>query len=452
MPDCHGQVRYPIPGEAPPADTCGGYPRFVSRPRIRVAVLGINYAPEVTGVAPYTTGLATGLAARGHDVRVLTGLPHYPQWKLAEGYGGFRWIGTIDGVRVARFRHHVPSGRSMRRRAIMELTFGLQLLTAPWYRPDVVVCVSPPLLAVALAATRTQLTPHRPALGVVVHDVYSRALVEMGAESGLSARAVRAVEAFTIRRADGVAVIHEGFATDLVCTFGVDPRRIREVRNWTHIAVPDPAASADFRSTHKWGDDEIVVLHAGNMGTKQGLENVIDSARLAGERGLRVRFVLLGDGHRRTDLQAAGAGVPNLQFLPPVPEAEFPAALGAADVLLVNELPGVAHMAVPSKLTSYFAAGKPILAATDESGFTAEEIAESDAGIRVPAGRPDLLLREAVRLGTDRALAGRLSEAGRRYSDLLLSTTGAIDQYEQWILDLAATRRTTHSTREGEDP
>ncbi|MGW0042413.1 glycosyltransferase family 4 protein [Rhodococcus sp. NPDC003348] len=409
--------------------------------RLRVALLGINYEPESTGIAPYTTGLAAGLTARGHEVEVLTGYPHYPQWRVADGYHGFRTHEYHDGVHVRRFRHPVPRRHSGIGRASMELAFGMQLLSARWGRPDVVVCVSPPLLATALAAARVHLTPNRPALGIVVHDQYSRGVVETGMLSGHAVRAVRAVESAAARSADGVAVIHPGFCADLVDRLGVDPGRIRVIRNWTHVKRPDPGAAAAFRAARGWSPDDTVVVHAGNMGAKQGLENVIAAARLAGPDPPRVRFVLLGDGHQRPRLEVAGAGLPNLEFLSPVPEDDFPSALGAADVLLVNELPGVAQMAVPSKLTSYFAAGRPVLAATDPGGFTAGEIDESGAGVCVPAGRPELLLREAVRLGRDRSLADRLGAAGRRYVTERLSTVAALDRYERWVGELATSRR-----------
>jgi glycosyltransferase involved in cell wall biosynthesis len=146
-------------------------------------------------------------------------------------------------------------------------------------------------------------------------------------------------------------------------------------------------------------------------------------------------------------LESAGAAVRALEFLPPVSNEQFPAALGAADVLLVNERPGIAQMAVPSKLTSYFSAGKPILAATDAGGYTAGEIAASGAGVWVPAGRPDLLLSEALRLGTDQALAAQLGAAGRRYCEELLSEKLALDRYEQWIRDLADIRAAGHRPR-----
>jgi colanic acid biosynthesis glycosyl transferase WcaI len=413
----------------------------VPRRAVRVVILGINYAPEPTGIAPYTTGLAVGLARRGHEVLVLTGYPHYPYWKRADGGSRFGSEKQIDGVRVRRLKHPVPRRLSWRGRAGMELTFGLQLLATGWGRPEVVICVTPPLLAAAMSAVRARLTWRRPALGILVQDLYSRGVAETGAASGVTAGAVAAVESLALRLCDGVSVIHSGFERDLTECLRVDGRRIRVIRNWTHVSAPDPSASAAFRAAHGWGADEVVILHAGNMGYKQGLENVVAAAALAARANCRARFVLLGDGNQRAGLQGIAAGVPALEFLAPVTEDEFPAALGAADVLLVNERRGVAQMSVPSKLTSYFVSGKPILAAAHATGFTAVELAASGAGVCVPADRPDLLLSEAIRLGTDPELGRRLGDAGRRYCDELLSQEAALDRYEQWITDLADMRR-----------
>jgi colanic acid biosynthesis glycosyl transferase WcaI len=415
---------------------------------VRVVILGINYAPEPTGIAPYTTGIARGLSKRGHDVLVLTGNPHYPYWKREAGRSRFRSEEQIDGIRVRRFGHPVPERLSWVGRAAMELVFGLQLLSTRWGAPDVVICVTPPLLAAAVAAFRARSVWRRPAIGILIQDLYSRGVLETGAASGLSAGAVRLVESLAIRLCDGASVIHAGFATDLTENLNVDMRRIREIRNWTHVNPPDPVASVAFRESHGWNADEVVVLHAGNMGYKQGLENVVAAAALAARKNCGVRFVLLGDGNQRARLVDIAAGIPSVEFLAPINEEEFPAALGAADVLLVNERPGVSHMSVPSKLTSYFNAGKPILAATDAAGFTAGELAASGAGLCVPPDRPDLLLSEAIRLGTNHDLAMKMAEAGRRYCGDMLSMEAALDRYEQWVIDLAelrgaARRRTT---------
>lgn len=405
---------------------------------LRVAILGINYAPEPTGIAPYTTGLAEGLAERGHSVRVLTGHPHYPQWQRISRDLSLRSDSEIGGIRVRRLNHFVPAGPSWFGRVAMEVTFGMQLATSRWGEQDVVILVTPPLIAAAMAAVRSRLHFRgRPALGVLVHDLYGKGVVEMHAMSQLPARALCAVESWTLRLADEVAVIHQGFATDLIEQLGVNPERIREIRNWNHVEKPDRCASKAFRERHHWSCDEVVVLHAGNMGHKQGLENVVAAAKIAARDGIAIRFVLLGDGNQRAQLESSAAGVTTLEFMAPVSEADFPAALGAADVLLVNERPGVAQMAVPSKLTSYFRAGRPILAATDPGGYTAGELAASGAGVCVPSDRPELLIAESLRLARDPTEANRLAEAGLRYCDAMLSRGAALDRHEQWIMDLA---------------
>ena len=101
------------------------------------------------------------------------------------------------------------------------------------------------------------------------------------------------------------------------------------------------------------------------MGVKQGLENVVEAARLADSQlDNRVNFILMGDGNQRSALEIRAKGIRSLQFLDPVPDEQFQSMLADSDVLLVNERPGVEEMSVPSKLTSYFSAGVPVLAAT----------------------------------------------------------------------------------------
>src|SRR5579859_3986474 len=76
---------------------------------VSVLIIGLHYAPEPTGNAPYTTKLAEGLTAMGHRVEVITGYPHYPQWRIADGYSGLSTEESINGVTVRRLRHTVPS-------------------------------------------------------------------------------------------------------------------------------------------------------------------------------------------------------------------------------------------------------------------------------------------------------------------------------------------------------
>ena len=90
------------------------------RAGLRVLIIGINYRPELTAVGPYTAGLAEHLAARGDQVTVITGLPHYPDWRIARGTPRTpRTLvreETIQGVTVIRAAHYVPATQSVLRR------------------------------------------------------------------------------------------------------------------------------------------------------------------------------------------------------------------------------------------------------------------------------------------------------------------------------------------------
>lgn len=413
---------------------------FVSKKSIRVTILGLNYAPEPTGNAPYTSSLAEGLAASGHSVHVIAGYPHYPEWILKEGYAGWARDEVINGVSVQRLRHHVPRTPSAMSRMHMELSFGLRLISAKWHKPDVVIVVSPALFSSAMAILRVRLCSNRPAVGIWVQDLYSRGVVETSTGGGRIARAASAFESLVLRSADGVVAIHDRFRKHIIGSLQVPSTNVRVIRNWTHLPASPTTGLPEMRAQLGWRPDEIIVLHAGNMGKKQGLENVINAAKLAQQKKSRLRFVLMGDGNQRKNLELMGAGLTHLQFIDPLPGSEFMRALAAAEVLLVNELPGVRDMAVPSKLTSYFNAGVPVIAATDAESVTAMEIAASQGGVRVDAADPMALVIAAEELGQDDLRAKIIGDRGLQFRHETLSEKAAIGHYDEFVSSLASSR------------
>lgn len=405
--------------------------------RLDIAILGLNYPPEHTGIAPYTGGLAVGLRRRGFGVTAHVAHPHYPQWKIHGSYGQWARTETIDGVEVHRRLHYVPSSPRGAPRLISELSFGLRLLFARWGRRRITIAVSPSLFSTALAVLRMRLSPRRTPLVVWVQDIYSLGMAETS-EGGQAARRITEwVESWTLRTADRVVVIHQRFADFLNQQLGVDPSRIVVVRNWTHLPKSDPVDAASARAQLGWPQGVALAVHTGNMGAKQGLETIVDAARVADERGAEVHFLLVGDGGERAKLREYARGVSRVTFIDPLGDAEYRLALGAADVLLVNEKPGVAAMAVPSKLTSYFDAGRPVVAATDVGGITASEVRAAQAGVVVQAGAPDELVDAVLAVTADPAAAEEFGRNGRRYRESVLDEEAAVEQWARLIKELA---------------
>ncbi|MBU1802254.1 MAG: glycosyltransferase family 4 protein [Actinobacteria bacterium] len=406
----------------------------MSASTLRILIAGLNYAPEPTGIAPYTAGLARGLARRGHDVRVLTAFPHYPQWRVMPGYRGLSQFQQLDQVRVDRRRHYISRGANGLGRAISEVSFGSRLVSAPWGTPDVVVCVSPALLSSAMVVSRVRAGWRRPALGLIMQDLYSAGMEETK-KSGCLGQAVTRLEGWTANHVDGVAVIHERLKLRVSSSLNVPKDSITVVRNWTHVRDVAEFDRDDFRRHRGWAG-KGVCLHAGAMGEKQALDNVVEAARFSERQGWNLHFVLMGDGSQRKYLEEISHGSKSIEFLDPLPDQDYGRAMRSADVLLVNERPGVKEMAVPSKLTSYFSTGVPVLAACEASSTTAGELAASGAGVLIGPGEPELLATAAMDLCVDTVRAAEMGSRGPRYCMEVLSEEQAISSYEAWIRDL----------------
>lgn len=408
----------------------------------RVLIASLNYAPEETGIAPYTTKLAEHLATRGYRVTVLAGMPHYPAWRVPPAYAGQKSVVEMrHGVEVRRRSHYVPSTQSALQRGLYEATslrIAVDAMRMP--RPDVVLGVVPSLsggIVARLAAARFRV-PY----GLIFQDLVGKAAEQSGVTGGGHVTGVvRAAEGWAARNAAAIGVIAEGFRPYLE-SLGVDAARIRRVRNWTHVgeATVDRAA---MRAQLGWADDAVVCLHAGNMGYKQGLENVVECARLAAQAQSPMLFVLMGDGNQRAALArlAARYRLTNLRFLPLQASETFPSVLAAADVLLINQRASVNDMSLPSKLTSYFASGRPVVAAAAAHSETAREVSWSSGGLVVAPDDPRALLDTLLRVANDAGLRAHLAQSARAWAADKLSESAALHGYEQLLASVLAAGR-----------
>jgi colanic acid biosynthesis glycosyl transferase WcaI len=399
-----------------------------------ILIIGVNYWPETTGIGPYTTGFAEHLSTAGASVTVVTSVPHYPAWKIASGY---EKVGpdreTHNHITVRRVRPRIPGRMTVLSRAAFEATFALRArAAAATERSDAIISVIPSLAGAGLGGwmARRRRVPY----GVIFQDLMGRS----AEQSGMAGKGVGAmtagVERRLARKADLVGVVATGFSSFLESA-GVEPRRLRHLPNWCHIQ-PSRAERSSTRAELGWADDQTIVLHAGNMGAKQALENVVQTARVAASRHPSIHFVLMGDGSRRRALEELGSGAPNLHFLDPQPSDRFPDILAAADVLLVNERATVRDMSLPSKLTSYFAAGRPVVAAVRSDGTTAAEVRRAEAGVIVAPGDPVALVAAIAALGLDSNQAGAFGARGHAYATEYLGQAAAAERSVSFAADL----------------
>lgn len=352
-----------------------------------ITLVSTYFHPETSGNAPYATEFARALSSAGYAVRVVCGVPHYPAWRTSPEYRrGMRWEENVDGIHVTRLRHWVPRSPGLVGRALLDLTF---FISAAWAlrrdRAAALVSMTPTISALGACLLMRRQRP----VGVIVQDLVGQAAIELGTTSRGTGGLISRIECWMLRRADQVGIIAEAFRRTLVAG-RVSPEKIQLVPNFTRVCKSE-VDMPEARRRLGWDLDAFLVVHTGNIGQKQGLEVAIDAALLAADKGDNLQLVLLGDGNQRSALEVRSRSSGNVSFVDPLPEGLYPLALGAADALLLTERPGVLGMSLPSKLTSYVVAGKPIIASVEPDGATGQLLRRLQIAVLVEPGDPAAL-------------------------------------------------------------
>ena len=353
---------------------------------MRLLILSQYFWPETFII----NDLARLLADRQVEVTVLTGKPNYPGGKVLDGYKSHgvqrEHVGDVEVIRLPL----VPRGRgSSARLTINYLSF---IASASLIGPfalrgrsfDAVFVYGTSPLLKALAAIVLAGLKKAPLI-VWVQDLWPESLSATGHVRNRTVLAiVGALVRAIYRRADLILVQSRAFH-DPVAVYSDHPDKIRYYPNLYESPAPGALVPAVESLVERLGQSFSVVF-AGNIGTAQSPETILEAARLL-KPDRDITIVLVGSGSRDRWLaeEAVRLGLDNLVFAGRFAPDEMSHIFAAASALLVTLAPEPPFaLTVPSKIQAYLAAGRPIVAALD--GEAARIIAEAGAGFCVPAG------------------------------------------------------------------
>jgi colanic acid biosynthesis glycosyl transferase WcaI len=400
---------------------------------MRILVLGTNYAPEKTAVAPFTTGLCEHLAGEGHDVTVIMTFPYYPEWRVFEGYRGRAYQREcINKVNLRRVWHFVPRRTSnLLHRLAHDFSFTLTAFLAGLFTGgcDVIYCICPPP-TLALAAYALAKIRGKPYF-IKLTDLASDAALATGIlKSGAAARIARAVEGFVYRKANKVVCLCQPFIEKLT-ERGIDQEKLRLIPDWADSQRIYPIADATaFRRAIGLSKDNFLVMHTGNMGKKQDLMNVVYAAELSQDMP-DVVWLLVGNGGERSAIEKEmeRRKLKNIKLLPLQPVDGLAEMYSAADVLLLNQKATIEDAVIPSKLLTYMAAGRMVLAAASERSEAARLIGNAQCGLRISAEDPKALVDAVSWARQQPALRKKLGANGRTYAEAHFTKQRVLQEY-----------------------
>lgn len=398
-----------------------------------ILFFGLNYAPEPVGIGPYSQGLCEALVQRGNRVEAVVGKPYYPQWRIYPGHAGLGWTTSEEhGVTVTRCPHYVPANPGGAKRILHLASFALgglipalgAALRPAARRPQVVITVAPALLGVFTAWLAAKLAGAK--LWIHVQDFEVEAALATGLlpRNGLPARIASWLEAWLLRLGDRVSTISPQMCAKLIDK-GVAPARVLEVRNWADSRwAPDAAGAEAIRAD--WGlGARKVALYSGNIARKQGIEILVEAARLLQHRD-DLAFVICGEGPNRVELERLAAGLPNVQLHDLQPAEKMGAMLTMANIHLLPQIAGAADLVLPSKLTNMLASARPVVATTEPGTGLYDEV--DGCGTVTPPGDAAALAAAITALADDPERCAVLGSAARERAEQRWMKDAIIDR------------------------
>jgi colanic acid biosynthesis glycosyl transferase WcaI len=390
-----------------------------------------------TGVV--MTRIVHELAARGHQLHVVTSLPWYREHAIDAGWGGKLWRtqqtpwGSITRV------HPFPgkSKSNLLRRAVGFLLFsklvglcGLKAGGAP-RRIDGVLAMSPPL---TLGLTGWFITLLRGgSLVFNIQDVFPDAAVQTGAITNKQIIALAQwLERASYKRSDAVVLLSEDLRRNISQKTGPAMRdQLHVIPNFVDTSAIVPGNRMTSYRRDLTIDERPVVMYAGNVGYSQSLEMMIAAARQLPN----IAFVINGDGAARQSLQEQARDLSNVYFAPYQPIERLSEVLATGDIHVVPLRAGLASVSVPSKSYSILAAARPVLAAIDEGSEIPRILAESGAGLSVPPDNERAFIAALTTLCNDQNLRESMGAKGRAWVEQHASPAAVAAAYEAIYLN-----------------
>jgi colanic acid biosynthesis glycosyl transferase WcaI len=407
---------------------------------LRLVVLCPHFDPDTAPTGRVMTRIVEELAARGHQVHVVTALPWYrshaiePGWHARVARRGRTSWGTI--TRVNPF----PGGdkRNLLRRTLGFAGFsalaGLAGLGAGGWlrRADAVIAMSPPL-TMGLTG-RLVGWAHRCPLVFNIQDVFPDAAVETGAITNRRVIALASwLERLSYSAANAITVLSDDLADNVRA-------KLPASRATTVHMIPNFVDTDRIRPSgrltpyrHELGiGEEPVVLYAGNVGFSQSLDLVLAAARELPD----VTFLINGEGSMRSELEQRAAGLANVRFGDYVPDDRLVELLATGDVHVVPLRRGLATVSVPSKTYSILAAGRPVVASIDPGTEVPRMLAASGGGVSVEPDDPARFTDAIRAIVEDLDAAVAMGERARRWVESAASPAAVAEVYESLVRSL----------------
>lgn len=390
------------------------------------------YKPDGGPAAPLFTTLSEGLVRRGHELTVVTTVPHFPSGRVQQKYRSLKIKSSVEnGVNVIRVPLPSVDRSKLLSRMIQFLAFQIGATLASIGKQYDVLLTHTPAFEVWIPFMVHHMLLHKPII-YSIYDVYPDVGIKLGLfRNPIVIKLVTLLENSCLTSATKIRVISKSFIPSLM-TRGIPEEKISLIYDWVDTIDNSILPRENSFSIENALNYLFVVMYAGNIGTIQGLDSVLEAAnQLRNETD--IGFVFVGDGGARANLiqKAAQLKLNNVKFIPYQPRERMPEIWASSDIALVSLKKGVGFGALPSKTFSILSSGRPVVSCIDPGSDTWNLVERAQAGLCVEPESPEQLAMAILYLKDSPDLRSQMGVNGRNYVLRYHSPNHASEAFEK---------------------
>lgn len=397
------------------------------------------YAPD-SGAAPNRlTRLAEMLQKRGHEVTVLTTLPHYPDGIVPEEYRR-RWqvVENRNGVRVMQVWLWTTPSKKIILRLISQLSFMLTAMLRGFFlqKPDVILIENQPIFTGLAGWFISKIKRSSYVLNVSDHWPEYLIIAGVVKESSLIYKIFKRLTNLTQHHAGAITVMYDNLLDKIEARIG-KVKNAHTIYNAVDLSLYQKSSSGiAFREKHNLGNKRIITF-SGILGPHIDLALMLDVVQKLGKHP-DVTVLFVSGGSQQAELEQAleKPEFAHCRILDWLKAEEMPAFWDASYLsfwaLHDNELDKLRFQA---KLYEAVASGTPVVIAVE--GLMSEFLEETQTGFTVKHGDSESMLEAINRLLNDSELYTRMSENGRNYAIEHFDAEKQTSAYENVLQDIA---------------
>lgn len=382
-----------------------------------ITIITTFYYPEDTAIGLYTTQFSRFLVNKGYTVKIITGFPNYPQWKIYKNYIDYpSFFSEInENIEIIRYKQYIPKTVTFKGRVLMMLSlfYGTLVNLRKVKHSDLVICIVPFTLSVFPALLLSKMRKSK--LWIHIQDFE----FDLALESGIVKKnnplhaifksSILGFERFLLNRATLVSSISISMLSKITEKSKHDSPYF--FPNWVSSEKINPETSKKHPLINS---NKFSLLYSGNIGEKQNWDFLYNLCQ-AINPDENIEIVIVGDGGFKNNLIEKIKGFVFVKYYEPVPYDELNDLLCSADVHFLFQKTEVLDTLMPSKILGMMASKKPSIISGNKNSEVLNVIHQSQGGFYFSENDIQPVYQTVLNLKNNPALREQIGLKARNY-------------------------------------